>query len=196
MTGRLPLSLHLQMPDSIQLHDRTFTPFISEERIDARVRELATVIEAKHGDQSPLFVAVLNGAFIFAADLMRQLTMNCSITFVKIRSYQGTESSGFVRDLIGLEEPVENRHVIILEDIVDTGRTLGWLIPHVESRKPASLQVVALFSKTEAREIAVKVDYIGFEIPARFIVGYGLDYDGLGRNLSTVYQEVGGQTAR
>jgi hypoxanthine phosphoribosyltransferase len=176
------------MADSIQLHDKTFVPLINETDISNRVMQLAAEIESRYREHNPLLIAVLNGAFIFAADLMKNLRMDCAITFVKIQSYVGLASSRNTRSLIGLDQDIEGRHVLIIEDIVDTGRTMAHLLPELAQQNPASLGVVTLFSKTEAREVAVKLDMIGFEIPNRFIVGYGLDYDGLGRNLRGIYQ--------
>jgi hypoxanthine phosphoribosyltransferase len=179
------------MRDSIRLHDKTFVPFLSEQEVQEKVTQLAAEIDTQFKGRSPLFIAVLNGAFIFAADLLKRLSIECAITFVKLRSYSGTQTSGQVNRIIGLEEGISGRHVIVLEDIVDTGRTMAWLLPELAAQDPLSVTVVALFSKTEAREVGVQVDLVGFEIPKKFIVGYGLDYDGLGRNLRDVYVLAG-----
>jgi len=176
------------MPDTIQLHDKRFKLFISERDIVRKVGDLGRQIENDYANGNPIFIAVLNGAFMFAADLFKHFDMECSITFVKIRSYEGTSSSGTTKHLIGIEESLSGRHVVVIEDIVDTGRTLAALLPELEAHRPASIKVVALVSKTEARVMEVPVHYLGFDIPDRFIVGYGLDYDGLGRNLRSIYQ--------
>lgn len=176
------------MPNSIKVHDKTFSPFISEAQLTERINEIASEVEERFGEKTPLFVSILNGAFMFAAELFKHFTFDCNITFVKIASYSGTESTGYVDSIIGLNESLEDRHVVILEDIVDTGRTLAALLPELRSLGPASLSVVTMVSKTEAREVEVPVDIIGFEIPNVFIVGFGLDYDGLGRNLPAIYR--------
>jgi hypoxanthine phosphoribosyltransferase len=176
------------VPHIVRIHDRTFHPFISETQLSERIARIAEEIETGYGTKTPLFVAILNGAFMFAADLFKHFTFDCNITFVKIASYSGTQSTGHVASLIGLNESLAGRHVIILEDIVDTGRTLAALLPELRALRPASVSVVTLLSKSEAREVDVPVDIIGFEIPNVFVVGFGLDYDGLGRNLRAVYR--------
>ena len=172
----------------IQLHDKTFVPFISEQQIAEAIKKLATEIAENLNGENPVFVGVLNGAFIVMADLVRAYDGNCEVSFVKMASYEGTESTGKVNELIGINENLEGRNVILVEDIVDTGNTLEVLHQIFTKQKLASLKVATLFFKPEAYKKNIKIEYTGMEIPNKFIVGYGLDYDGLGRNLPAVYQ--------
>ncbi len=175
------------MPN-VQIHDKTFKPYISEEEIRSKVKELAAALNQDYQDKNPIFIAVLNGAFIFAADLFKCLTIDAEISFIKLASYKGMKSSGQVITAIGLDIELYNRHVVILEDIVDTGKTLYEFLPQLWHQQPASLKIVALLHKPEASVYLLKVDYAGFEIPDKFVVGYGLDYNGLGRNTAAIYQ--------
>jgi hypoxanthine phosphoribosyltransferase len=138
--------------------------------------------------KNPVFVAVLNGAFMFASDLFKAINFNAEICFIKLASYKGTKSSGQVVSVIGLDMLLKDRHVIIIEDIVDTGRTLNHFLPELESQQPASMKLCALLHKPDATVFPITIDYVGFSIPDRFVVGYGLDYDGFGRNLPAIYQ--------
>jgi hypoxanthine phosphoribosyltransferase len=179
---------------NITVHDKTFEPFLSEEQIDNRVRELAARISEDYAGKRPLFLGVLNGSFVFAADLFRRITVEAEISFVKLASYKGTSSTGSVVTAIGLEESLHERHVIIVEDIIDTGRTMHHFLKEVNRSGPASVRIATFLSKPEAIEVSdVSADYIGFEIPTKFVLGYGLDYDGLGRNLPELYTLVGGE---
>lgn len=173
----------------IKVHNREFEPIISADQIKDRVQELAGAITAEYEGKRPIFLAVLNGAFIFAADLLRQLDFPHEISFVKMSSYEGTTSTGKVSQLIGFKEDLTERHVIILEDIVETGRTLQLIIDQMSQLKPASLKVGTLLIKNLQDHKRFPIDYYGFEIEDRFVVGYGLDFDGLGRNLSQIYAE-------
>lgn len=172
----------------IQLHDKTFVPFISEKQITAAIEKLAHEILADVKGETPLFIGVLNGAFMVVSDLMRAYPNNCEVSFVKMASYEGISTTGKVSELIGLNEKIEGRTVILIEDIVDTGNTLEVLHQLFSKQNVKSLKVATLFFKPEAYKKKLKIDYIGIEIPNKFVVGYGLDYDGLGRNLSQVYQ--------
>lgn len=172
----------------ITLHDKTFIPFISESEINQAIKNLADKISADFKGETPIFLGVLNGAFMFLSELMKNYQGNCELSFTKLASYQGTSASGIMKNLIGLNENIENRHVIIVEDIVDTGHTLEYLMNILTEKKPKSIKTATLFFKPEAYKMNIKIDYIGIEIPNKFIVGYGLDYDGLGRNLPEVYQ--------
>ena len=174
--------------NTVQIHDKTFTPYISEEAIREKVTELAQFLNRDYEGKNPIFISILNGAFIFAADLFKQLTIDAEICFIKLASYKGMKSSGQVITAIGLDTEIFDRHVVILEDIVDTGKTLHEFLPQLWHQQPASLKIVALLHKPGATVYAVKVDYTGFEIPDKFVVGYGLDYNGLGRNTSAIYQ--------
>lgn len=173
---------------SMQVHDKEFVPFLGADKIAARIKEVAQQISRDYKGKKPLFLAVLNGSFLFAADLFRQLDIEAEISFIKLASYKGTSSTGHVITAIGLEEPVFERHIILLEDIIDTGKTLHEFLPGLQNQQPASLKIAALLTKPEALKFPVHADYLGFEIPDKFVVGYGLDYDGLGRNLPEIYQ--------
>jgi hypoxanthine phosphoribosyltransferase len=175
---------------AIKVHDKHFETYLSEEVIQQKVKELAAVIDKDYQNKRPLFIAILNGSFIFAADLFKHLTIPAEICFIKLASYKGTHSTGHVITAIGLDHDLYNRNVLIIEDIVDTGKTLNTFLPQLEHQHPASLKIVALLHKAEATEYPIPVDYTGFVIPNKFVVGYGLDYDGLGRNLKEIYQLV------
>jgi hypoxanthine phosphoribosyltransferase len=172
----------------IRLHDKTFDIYLSESTILEKVKEIAEQISNDYEGKNPLFIAILNGSFMFAADLFKQLTIDAEICFIKLVSYKGVRSTGHVTTAIGLDHDIFNRHVIIVEDIVDTGKTLGFFIPKLHHQQPASLKIAALLHKPEATLHPLEIDYTGFSIPNKFVVGYGLDYDGLGRNLREIYQ--------
>lgn len=176
------------MEKLVRLKDKTFRLYKSESEILTTVRAVAHQINDDYIGKRPLLVPLLNGSFMFAADLMKELKLDCEISFVKAASYMGTQSSGNVSALIGLVENITDRHVIIIEDIVDTGNTLAKILPSLQQQNPASLKIASLLVKPEALQNRLHVDYIGMEIPNEFIVGYGLDYDGLGRNLRDIYQ--------
>ena len=172
----------------VKVHDKVFTPFIDSETIQQRVSELGRKINKDYADLHPLFIAILNGSFVFAADLFRCITIPAEISFIKLASYKGTSSTGNVITAIGLEESLTNRHVIILEDIVDTGTTLSAFLPEILNRQPASLKIATFLTKSGTLQHDVRADYVGFEVPDKFVVGYGLDYNGLGRNLPGLYE--------
>ncbi|RAV30586.1 adenylate kinase [Sinomicrobium soli] len=172
----------------VRLHDKYFEPFISAADIDRSVARLAQQVSSDFPGEEPVFVAVLNGAFMFASDFMKKYPEDCKISFVKLASYHGTSSSGQVRHLVGLEENVEGRTVVVLEDIVDSGNTLVEIHRIFSGMNVKNLRVATLFYKPEAYKQSLPIDYVGMELPVRFIVGYGLDYDGLGRNLPEIYQ--------
>jgi hypoxanthine phosphoribosyltransferase len=174
----------------IRVHDKNFGTYLSEETIQKRVREIAAQINSDYKGKRPLFIAILNGSFMFAADLFKSLDIEADICFIKLASYKGMKSSGKVVTSIGLEEDLFGKDVIIVEDIVDTGKTLHRFLPKLVHQQPKSLKIAALLHKSEATEHPLVLDYIGFDIPNKFVVGYGLDYDGLGRNLKEIYQLV------
>lgn len=176
------------MQNTITAHDLTFEPFISEAEIAAKVEALGSQIRQQYEGKHPLFIGVLNGAFVFAADLVRAAGIECEVAFVRLASYEGTASSGKVSTVIGLDFEVKNRHVIVVEDIVDSGRTLHHFIAELQKLQPASVALAALLYKPAALQFPVKIDYLGFEIPDKFVVGYGLDYNGRCRNLPSIYQ--------
>jgi len=167
--------------------DKNFRELITEDMISSRITELAMQINNDFKGQEVAFVGILNGAFLFAADLFRKITLDARITFVKLASYEGTRSSGSVKELIGWNEDVSGMDIIVIEDIVDTGNTLEMIVGELKVRKVKSVRIATLLYKPEAYKKNIKLDYVGFEIPNDFVVGFGLDYDGYGRNLPAVY---------
>jgi hypoxanthine phosphoribosyltransferase len=174
---------------NVNLIDREFEVFIHANDIAKRVKELADFINRDYKDEVPLIIAVLNGSFIFAADLVRQLTIQHSIEFIKVSSYAGTQSTGTISEIIGLNTSINEKKIILLEDIIDTGLTLNTLINRLLVQNPASINVCALITKPDMLKVNLKAQYTGFHIPPKFVVGYGLDYNGLGRNLPHIYAE-------
>ena len=172
----------------IRVHDKEFEPYLTAEEINARIRIIAAQINADYAGKKPLFIAILYGAFMFASDLFKEITIDAEICFIKLASYKGTKSSGHVITAIGLDMDIIGREVIIVEDIVDTGKTLNEFLPQLQHQQPASMSIAALLHKPEATVYPLKIDYLGFTIPNKFVVGYGLDYDGLGRNIRELYR--------
>ena len=172
----------------IKLHDKSFDTYLSEETIQKRIEEIAEAINNDYMGKKPLFIANLNGSFMFAADLFKHLTVDAEICFIKLASYKGLKSSGNIITSIGLDQDLYDRDVIIIEDIVDTGKTLHVFLPQLHHQQPKSFKIAALLHKPDATQYPLTIDYIGFSIPNKFVVGYGLDYDGLGRNLKEIYQ--------
>lgn len=173
---------------SIRVNDKNFKPYINAEQIKVQITRLGAEINRDYEDKRPLFIAILNGAFMFASDLFKELTIDAEICFIKLASYKGTKSTGNVITSIGLDESLKERHVIVLEDIVDTGKTLHEFLPQLFDQQPASLKIASLLHKPEALQHNIKIDYLGFNVPNKFLLGYGLDYDGLARNLAEIYQ--------
>ena len=171
----------------VTVHDKVFTPFIVKERIQQRISELAAEINKEYAGKNPLMIGILNGSFIFAADLFRELTVEAEISFIKLASYKGTSSTGHVVTAIGMEEDLHGRHIIIVEDIIDTGTTLHSFLPEIHHRQPASVKIATFLTKPSALKYDVTAAYTAFEIDNKFVVGYGLDYNGLGRNLPDLY---------
>ncbi|MEO7306152.1 MAG: hypoxanthine phosphoribosyltransferase [Ferruginibacter sp.] len=174
----------------IQVLDKKFQPYIKAEQIQEQIGTLSKQINIDYAGKKPLFIAILNGSFMFAADLFKELTIDAEICFIKLASYKGTKSTGNVITSIGLDLSLQDRHVIIIEDIVDTGKTLHEFLPQLLNQQPASLKIAALLHKPEALVYPLAIDYLGFNVPNKFLLGYGLDYDGLGRNLKEIYQLV------
>jgi hypoxanthine phosphoribosyltransferase len=172
----------------VQVRDKQFEPYLSEALILAKVKELAAQISKDYEGKKPLLIAILNGSFIFAADLFKHITIEAEISFIKLASYKGTRSTGHVITAIGLDTDITGRHVIVVEDIIDTGKTLTAFLPQLHNQQPASLKVAVLLHKPEATVHPITIDYCCFSIPNKFVVGYGLDFDGLGRNLPAIYQ--------
>lgn len=173
--------------DKVTYKGMTFVPYITGEAIQKRICDLARCIEREYEGRSPLFLCVLNGAFPFAADLFRAVNLDSEISFIRLKSYEGTSSSGKVKEVIGLNEDIEGRDIIVVEDIVDTGRTIGKLVDDLKSKNPASVRVATLLFKPESVQNGLVPDYVGFEIPAKFIIGFGLDLDEKARNLRDIY---------
>lgn len=175
---------------TIRVHDKEFEPYLSAAEITERIREIALRINADYAGKKPLFIAILNGSFMFASDLFKEISIESEICFIKLASYKGTKSSGHVITAIGLDIDLIGRHVVVLEDIVDTGKTLNAFLPQLDHQQPASMKIAALLHKPDATVYPIKVDYLGFSVPDKFLLGYGLDYDGLGRNIASIYKLV------
>lgn len=176
---------------TIQILDKQFALTISENEIQAAVKRVGEDINRDLSDSNPLFICVLNGAFMFAGDLMKTVNFPCEITFIKLSSYEGLYTSGNVKEVIGLNESVVGRNVIVVEDIVDTGITMEKIINSLNAKGAKSIKVVTFLQKPEALQRDIHVDYAAMKIPNQFIVGYGLDYDGYGRNLKDIYTVMG-----
>ena len=174
----------------IKVLDKNFEIYLPSQKIQARIAELAEEISRDMKTKNPIFIGILNGSFMFASDLFKKIDIDAQITFLKLASYQGTSSTGTVKQLIGLNQDLKGQHVVILEDIVDTGITLEIIIRQLSGYQPESIKVVSLLFKPEACQKEVELDYTGFEIPNDFIVGYGLDYNGFGRNYEDIYSMV------
>ncbi len=172
----------------IQLFNKTFEPYLPESLIQEKISELGILISKEYEGKKPLFIGVLNGSFMFAADLFKQITIEAEICFIKLASYKGTKSTGNVITAIGLDTDIRDRHLILLEDIIDTGKTMHEFIPQLMHQQPASVKMAVLLHKPDATIYPVQIDYCCFSIPNRFVLGYGLDYDGFGRNLKEIYQ--------
>jgi len=179
------------MMNTIEVGDRKFEISITNERINERIKLIAAQINAEYEDKRPVFIGVLNGSFLFMADLLKEVNIPCEVAFMKVSSYKGTTSSGEMKEIFGLPENLKDRDLIIVEDIVDTGFTLKYILEKVYLQQPASVRVCSLLYKPEAILSPIKeLEYIGFEIPNEFVVGYGLDYDELGRNLKHIYRTI------
>ena len=174
----------------ITVKDKQFSLSIDNTEIMKSVDKIAIEINKDYKNEIPLFIVILNGSFMFAADLFKKIDMPCEISFMKLSSYQGMETTNSIKTLIGLNESIEGRNVVIIEDIIDTGITIENLISQIEQYKPKDIKIATLLFKPNAFQKDFKIDYIGIEIPNDFIVGYGLDYDGFGRNLADIYKVV------
>ena len=174
----------------VKVHDKSFDTYLSEEMILSRIKEMAAVINKDYSGKRPFFIAILNGSFMFASDLFKQLNIDAELCFIKLASYKGMKSSGNVVTSIGLDDDLYGKDVVIVEDIVDTGKTLHNFLPRLQHQQPRSLKIATLLHKSAATQYHLTLDYIGFDIPDKFVVGYGLDYDGLGRNFKEIYQLV------
>ena len=171
-----------------QILDKSFKPYLTSSEISLAIQKIANQINLDYQDKNPLFIAILNGSFIFASDLFKKINIPAEISFIKLASYQGIKSTGNVITAIGLETDLFDRHVVVLEDIIDTGKTLSAFLPQLQHQQPKSLKVCTLLHKKEATKFPIDIDYLGFEIPDLFVVGYGLDYNGYGRNMDQIMQ--------
>jgi hypoxanthine phosphoribosyltransferase len=172
----------------IYIYDKVFVPYLTQTEIETAIKHLAEKISRDNVDKKPLFIAILNGSFMFASELFKWVDIPAEICFIKLASYKGTSSSDDIITSIGLDTEIKNRHVIIIEDILDTGKTLSQFLPQLYNQQPASLKIAALLHKPSATVFDVPLDYNGFKIPDKFVVGFGLDYNGLGRNIPAIYQ--------
>lgn len=172
----------------IKLHNKYFKSYISEEQIQIAIKSLVKQVYADCKDETPIFLGILNGCFMFVADFVREYNGDCEVSFVKLASYQGTASTGKIKQLVGINEDLEGRTVVILEDIIDTGNTLQEIYAIFKDKKLKELKIATLFFKPDVFKKELHINYIGIPIPDKFIVGYGLDYDGIGRNFADIYQ--------
>ncbi|MFY8126783.1 MAG: hypoxanthine phosphoribosyltransferase [Chitinophagaceae bacterium] len=175
---------------NITLFGKTFEPFLNEFEIAEAVKKMADTLNREYEGKKPLFISILNGAFMFSSDLFKQITIEAEICFIKLASYKGTQSTGHVITSIGLDSNITDRHIIVLEDIIDTGKTLHTFLPQIVNQQPASLKIATLLHKPEATVHPLEIDYCCFKIPNKFVLGYGLDFDGYGRNTKEIYQLV------
>lgn len=174
--------------EKVQVLDKVFKKSISEEQIAQRIADIAEQMNKDFEGKSPLFVCILNGAFMFASDLFKQIRVaNASITFFRLSSYVGTKTTGKIKLIMGFTEDLKDKTVVVLEDIVDTGITMENTLEQIKAHNPKEVRVASLIFKPESCKVPMELDYVGFEVPNDFIVGYGLDYDSMGRNLSAIY---------
>ena len=176
------------MAQKITLHDKSFVPYLSDAELQVGIQKVADQINKDYKGKKPLFLAVLNGAFMFTSDLLKKIDLECEVSFVKLSSYSQMNSSGNVKELIGLTQDIEGRDILVLEDIIDTGNSMASILPGLREKNPNSVELVTLLHKPEALQKDLFIKYIAFNIPNKFVVGYGLDYDQLGRNIPNLYQ--------
>lgn len=177
--------------NKIQVNHKDFELFLTNEVISKRIRLIGIELNLDYENRCPIFIGVLNGSFLFMADLMKEVNLACEVGFIRVASYHGTNSTGAIKEVFGLPDDLKNKDVVIVEDIVDTGFTLTHILEQVKAQSPASVQVCSLLFKPAALKLPIaELAYIGFEIQNEFVVGYGLDYDGLGRNLNDIYRAV------
>ena len=178
------------MNKTIQVHDKSFELFISKEEISTRVNALGAEIALKYAHKNPLFVGILNGAFVFTADLVRACLFESEVTFIKVQSYDGLQSTGKLTTLLDFQQDIKDRHIILVEDIIDTGTTFFHLLPTIQAKHPASIAIATLLRKPAAIKHPIDVAFVGFDIPNKFVIGYGLDYNEQARNLPAIYKLV------
>lgn len=184
-------NLKISEMSRIQLKDKWFEIFLTEDTILQEIDRVAKQVNEDLKDKEPLFICILNGAFMFAAELIGRFDSTCNVTFIRLKSYEGMESGGSMKEVQGLVESIENRHIVIVEDIIDTGHTMNHLLAMLKSKNPASIRIATLLFKPKALRVVIQPDYVVKEIPNDFIVGFGLDYDGHGRNLRNIYKVAG-----
>lgn len=176
----------------ITIFDKKFKLFIPYKNIHKAVNRIAKSLDNDYNaHKNPVFISILNGAFMFSGDLLKEINFPCNISFIKVSSYLNDESSGKIKELIGLNEDLKNKHVVILEDIIDTGLTINFIYERLQAMHPASLKIAALFLKEHTLKKEVKIDYLGMTVPSKFLIGYGLDYNGFGRNYRDLFIDIG-----
>lgn len=178
------------MNKTVKIRDKEFAIYIPSGRIEERIKEIGRQINEDLDGESPIFISVLNGAFLFTADLIKQITIPCEVTFIRMSSYEGITSTGNMNQVLGLKESIEGRVVVVVEDIVDTGNTVVSILSELKKHRPAEIKIASLLLKPKALKHNIQVDYLGFEVPNNFLLGYGLDYNGFGRNLNDIYTLV------
>jgi hypoxanthine phosphoribosyltransferase len=174
----------------VTIEDKTFGIYLSEQEIQHAVQRIANEINVSYADKKLVFISVLNGAFMFTADLLKKVHVPCELSFIKLSSYSGTHSTGNVKELVGLNEDLQGKDVIVLEDIIDTGLTMKSILDQLNTKQPASIRIATLLFKPDSLKVPINADYICFSIPEKFVVGYGLDLNGFGRNLPDIYQLI------
>jgi hypoxanthine phosphoribosyltransferase len=174
----------------VTIEDKTFGIYLSEQAIDKEIHRISSEINGEYSDKEPLFISILNGSFMFTSDLLKKVSVPCQLSFIKFASYVGTNSTGNVKELVGLQEDISNRHVIIVEDIIDTGLTMKSILEQIKAKQPASIKIATLLFKPDSLKEDIHPDYTCFSIPEKFVVGYGLDLNGFGRNLPDIYQLI------
>ena len=172
----------------VTIEDKTFGIYIQDNDIQQAIQTIANEMNVLYADKKPIFISVLNGAFMFTADLLKKIEVPCELSFIKLSSYSGTTSTGTVKEIVGLQEEIAGRDVIVIEDIIDTGITMQKIISQLELKNPASIRIATLLLKPESVKVPINPDFVCFSIPDKFVVGYGLDLNGIGRNLPDIYQ--------
>jgi len=174
----------------VTIEDKTFGIYIQDQEIQQAIQTIANEMNVLYTDKKPIFISVLNGAFMFTADLLKKIEVPCELSFIKLSSYSGTTSTGTVKEIVGLQEEIAGRDVIVIEDIIDTGITMQKIISQLELKNPASIRIATLLLKPDSVKVPIKPDFVCFSIPDKFVVGYGLDLNGIGRNLPDIYQLI------
>jgi hypoxanthine phosphoribosyltransferase len=174
----------------VTIEDKTFGIYIQDQEIQLAIQTIANEMNVLYADKKPIFISVLNGAFMFTADLLKKIEVPCELSFIKLSSYSGTTSTGTVKEIVGLQEEIVGRDVIVIEDIIDTGITMQKIISQLEFKNPASIRIATLLLKPDSVKVPINPDFVCFSIPDKFVVGYGLDLNGIGRNLPDIYQLI------